>query len=351
MTGDRDPIQMAADHDDIDLYDVTTWEPRTIIDRFSIHLYRYLHHAARAITILIAAFISLILILISGFAVFINPLVGLFVILSIIPALLITYFVWRADIIIREPLSMLIATFILGILFASFAAVFNTFTRPFFSFIPYIGTILFFFIIVGPVEETVKWLAIRLYAYRTPTFQTVLDGAVYGAVAGLGFATIENTLYISQQYLTTIQAGTIPGQPVQAVLPIAFSRTLAGPGHVLYSAFAGYYLGLAKFNPEHAGPIVIKGLFVAAVVHALYNTLVSLLPLTLIAFIGFIVIYDGTLAYIIYRKINRYHHYYRQTNAANQITNGEYNLTPPKHTTDQPTQSSDPMEDQDGDST
>lgn len=325
MSGDRDPIQLATDDDDIDLYDVTTWEARTVLDRFSTHLYRYLHHAARAITILLAAIISIILIVISGFAAFINPLVGFFVILSIIPALLITYLVWRADITTREPLSMLIATFILGILFAGFAAVFNTFTRPFFSLIPYIGTILFFFIIVGPIEETVKWLAIRLYAYRTPSFQTVLDGAVYGAAAGLGFATIENTLYISQHYLNTLQTGALTGTPVQAVLPIAFSRTLAGPGHVLYSAIAGYYLGLAKFNPDNAGPIVIKGLFIAAMVHALYNTLVTVLPLTLIAFIGFIFIYDGTLAYVIYRKINRYRHYYTQTNAANYINNEQNN--------------------------
>jgi RsiW-degrading membrane proteinase PrsW (M82 family) len=223
---------------------------------------------------------------------------------------------------------MLISTFILGILFASFAAVFNSLTRPFFSLIPIVGTFLFFFLIVGPVEETVKWLAIRLYAYRTSTFQTVLDGAVYGAVAGLGFATIENTLYITQNYLATMQAGALSGQPVEAVLPVAFARTLAGPGHVLYSALAGYYLGLAKFNPENAGPIIVKGLFLAAMVHALYNSLVSILPLTLLWFIGFIIIYDGTLAYIIYRKINRYRDYYNQTNAATHIRDGTYTPHP-----------------------
>lgn len=350
MPDDHDPIQMAVEDDDIDLYDITNWEPRTVTDRFSTFLYHSLHRAARILTILIAILILVVLFLISGFAVIINPLIGAFVILSIIPAFLITYFVWRADITIREPLPMLITTFILGVLFAGFAAVFNSIARPFFAFIPYIGLILFFYLIVGPIEETVKWLAIRLYAFRHPTFQTVLDGAVYGAAAGLGFATIENTLYISQHYLATLQSSTITVQPLQAVLPVALSRTLAGPGHVLYSAFAGYYLGLAKFNPESAGPIVIKGLFLAAMVHATYNALVSILPLTILTFIGFIIVYDGLLGYIIYRKINRYRHYYQETNAANFIRNGRYTSAAVDHQPSSPNEPATPTRNQEDDS-
>ena len=44
---------------------------------------------------------------------------------------------------------------------------------------------------------------------------------------------------------------------------------------VIYSAFAGYYLGLARFNRRYAGPVVLKGLAIAVSLHALYNVLVS----------------------------------------------------------------------------
>lgn len=42
-----------------------------------------------------------------------------------------------------------------------------------------------------------KLLAVRLYAYNDARFAAVIDGAVYGTIAGLGFATIENGIHIS----------------------------------------------------------------------------------------------------------------------------------------------------------
>jgi RsiW-degrading membrane proteinase PrsW (M82 family) len=162
----------------------------------------------------------------------------------------------------------------------------------------------------------VKLLAVRLYAYRSPAFDAVIDGAVYGAVAGLGFATIENAVYISGQTQGI-------GDPLNLVATggaITAVRALAGPGHVIYSAFAGYYLGLARFNPDRAGPIVVKGLLIAALIHALYNTLSSVAPQLIagyfgipwfLGFLGFVLVYDGLFGLILLRKIERYRRAYR----------------------------------------
>jgi RsiW-degrading membrane proteinase PrsW (M82 family) len=95
-------------------------------------------------------------------------------------------------------------------------------------------------------------------------------------------------------------------------------RSFAGPGHVIYSAFAGYYLGLAKFNPENRGPIVVKGLLIAVFIHASYNVLVSHLEVILnvvpvlgslppaIAFFGFVIVYDGFFLLVLSAKLSRY---------------------------------------------
>ncbi|MDX1744858.1 MAG: PrsW family glutamic-type intramembrane protease, partial [Halobacteriales archaeon] len=101
-----------------------------------------------------------------------------------------------------------------------------------------------------------------------------------------------------------------------ATVGTAAVRTFAGPGHVIYSGIAGYYLGLAKFNRDQAGPIVIKGLLIAAFLHATYNTLVGIVPRlvtvvypqvpTAVAFIGFVMVFDGFAGYFLYRKISRY---------------------------------------------
>ncbi|MFB6173351.1 MAG: PrsW family intramembrane metalloprotease [Halobacteriales archaeon] len=316
MADERDPVEAAAGGS-MDLYDVATWEPRSRLDRLAIRVYGGLVRTVRTAVILLALVIMVVQFVFSGLAAIANPAIGAFILLSVVPALAITLYVWRSDVMEREPLKLLVVTFLLGILFAGFAAILNTLAQPAFQYIPIVGMPLFFYLVVAPIEETVKWLAVRLHAYRHGTFGTVLDGAVYGAVAGLGFATIENSLYIGQQYMTAMQqAGGAAPEPVAAALGTAAVRSFAGPGHVIYSAFAGYYLGLAKFNREDAGPIVVKGLLIAAFIHGTYNTLVGIVPglvgiaypgvPTAAVFIGFVIVYDGIFGYALYRKISRY---------------------------------------------
>lgn len=304
-----DPLQDRVD-EEVDLYDVATWEPRSILDQLSITIFQFLHVSARIIIILLAGLILLAQLVLGGLGAIIDPIVGILVLISIVPAVGIVYYIWYLDITTREPLSLLLITLALAVLFAMFAGVVNMIMLPYFVVIPILGLPLFFLLIVGPIEETVKLLAIRLHAYRSVEFKTVVDGAVYGAAAGLGFATIENAMFITgalQQSLGTMGM-------IEAVGATVAARTLAGPGHVLYTSIAGFYLGLARFNPEHAGPIVVKGLLIAVLLHALYNTTVVALftvPLPVpvppvVGYLAFITIYFGAIGYFLYRKLARY---------------------------------------------
>jgi RsiW-degrading membrane proteinase PrsW (M82 family) len=331
MTPDEDPVQRASS-DDVDLYDVATWEPRSALDRFAAWLYGGIVTTARASVVALA-----VLIVVAQFAaalglVFVDrPVVGLYVLLSVVPALAMAGVVWKADVTRPEPLELLVVTFSFGFLFAGFAAVLNSAVSGVFFgslseqsplWLLLLAPALYYFLVVGPVEEVVKWLAIRLYAFRSERFDAVVDGAVYGAVAGLGFATIENAIYIAREVVLASQVAASVS-PADIGLQTAAVRTLAGPGHVIYSAFAGYYLGLAKFNPEDAGPIVVKGLVVASVLHAVYNTVVTNLTIFTdalgvsagLVFIGFVVVYDGGLFYVLYRKLTRYRAAYEESGA------------------------------------
>jgi RsiW-degrading membrane proteinase PrsW (M82 family) len=292
----------------------------------------------------------------------------LLVVLSILPAFVIAAFVWLSDITANESLSNLLMTYMLGIVVGPFAGVLNVLvplaiagliaavllafvdavTRGFSSgaLLPFdpVGAIdpivlqgstevagpgtivalgLFFYLVVGPVEESVKMLAVRVYAYRQDDFDAVIDGAVYGAVAGLGFATVENALYITDAFQEVTRATDLFGEGIVA------ARALAGPGHVIYSAIAGYYLGLAKFNRENAGPIVVKGIVIATIFHGTYNLLVGIVPPAVasaipevtpnLALIGFIVVYDGSIGYFLYRKVRRYRRVYRRVGAGDGV--------------------------------
>jgi RsiW-degrading membrane proteinase PrsW (M82 family) len=347
----RDPVEARADGAK-DLYDIATWEPRSWLDRLSQRVYNGVVTITRAVFILLALLIVLAQFVLGGIGATLadRPAAVGLVALSVIPAFALVWYVYRADVTEGEPLELLVGTFVLGVLFAGFAALINSFLQPALSLVPVIGTILFFYLVVGPVEETVKWLAVRLLPYRTESFDAVVDGAVYGAVAGLGFATIENALYITRNLnMDGGEMASIVGPEGAAVFgvgalglgagvaqfggvgqiigsggQITALRALAGPGHVIYSAFAGYYLGLAKFNPDRAGPIVVKGLLIAAFIHGTYNSVVGIaaglgsyflgIP-PLLAFFGFVVIYDGFFGYFLYRKLKRYRTAYDEAHA------------------------------------
>ncbi|GAB7013467.1 PrsW family intramembrane metalloprotease [Halolamina salina] len=303
---ETDPVETSAS-EDRDLYDVATWEPRTVVDRAAVAVHRTLAGNARLLLVLFAALVFLGQV---GGVVWLasqNPALGIVALLSAVPAFVLVAFVWRQDVVEKEPLGTLAATFVLSVLFASFAATVNTALGGLFRAVGVWGMVLYFFLIVGPGEELVKWFAIRLYAFERSEFDAVIDGAVYGAVAGLGFATIENTLYVVQGFVRAQEAGAT--RAIGAALGTATSRALAGPGHVIYSAWAGYYLGLAKFNPENRGPIVVKGLLIAALIHALYNSIVAVAPLaglSILGYLAFVIVYDGIFLYLLYRKLARY---------------------------------------------
>jgi len=153
-----------------------------------------------------------------------------------------------------------------------------------FGLVPVFGVVMLQFLVAGPGEELVKWAAIRLYAFDRPEFDAAIDGAIYGAAAGLGFVTIENATYIGRHAFVAVDQG-LP--VVSRSLSATFGRSLGGPGHVLYSALAGYYLGVAKFEPGGYGPLAVKGLLLAAVLHSTYNSLIILVPFAAAAgFIG-----------------------------------------------------------------
>ena len=322
MPSRSDPVKSRAD-DDRDLYDVATWEERTSLDGLSVALYWLITRSAKAFVVFVALLGLLAILGSFGLGLVFDPAVAMLVGLSAIPAFGLAAYVYVSDVTTGEPLSLLVATFMLSILTATFAALLNSYAQPRFAPLGFLGFVLFFFLIVGPVEETVKLLAVRLYAYTDDRFDAVVDGAVYGAIAGLGFVVIENLVYIAQNVdmseLTLGLAVLGAGDGITAL------RALAGPGHVVYSAFAGYYLGLAKFNPENRGPIVVKGLVIAAVIHALYNTLVGpvtsvasgITPLSRLASLFlFVLLFQGAFGYVLLRKIWRYRDAYLETRDA-----------------------------------
>lgn len=183
--------------------------------------------------------------------------------LSLLPCVLwLWYFSTRSQ--YKTPaIRILGVTFLFGALSTIPALVLNLFGHSIFLKLP-VGTqlsyILFLLFVVGPVEETVKFLAVYLYVYRRPEFDEPLDGVIYSATAALGFAAVENVLYL---------AGNDP-------MVVLLRGPLSNPGHALFSAIWGLSLSRAKGAPNLPSVrlrIIAGGLAAAAVLHSLFDIL------------------------------------------------------------------------------
>jgi RsiW-degrading membrane proteinase PrsW (M82 family) len=120
--------------------------------------------------------------------------------------------------------------------------------------------ILVLFLVVGPVEELLKLLVVYGYAYRQDEFDERLDGVIYSAAAALGFAAVENIVYLAEH------------DPRLVLL----RGPLSNPGHALFSALWGLALSRAKALPNlrhQRLPLIAKGWLYASLLHAVFDML------------------------------------------------------------------------------
>jgi RsiW-degrading membrane proteinase PrsW (M82 family) len=118
------------------------------------------------------------------------------------------------------------------------------------------------FVVAGLVEESLKLTVVRMTAFRTEAFDEVMDGVVYTVVAGLGFACLENILYVL--------GGSLATALVRAVTAV--------PLHAAASGLMGYWLGLARFAPSRSAALMARGLGAGVGLHGLYDFLLFMSP-------------------------------------------------------------------------
>lgn len=118
-------------------------------------------------------------------------------------------------------------------------------------------------VLAAPVIEEALKVVILVYLIRQSQFRYFVDGAIYGFSVGIGFAAVENLIYV-----TSVGADT--------ALSLALLRALsAALMHAMTSAAAGSALG--RLRGAYSTPTLIAGLLSAVVLHMLYNTVITML--------------------------------------------------------------------------
>jgi RsiW-degrading membrane proteinase PrsW (M82 family) len=167
--------------------------------------------------------------------------------LAIAPSLFVFLYIYRKDCYEPEPLHLLAWIFFLGALSVIAAGLIE---------LPFPEGVISSALIAPVVEESLKFLVVFLAIYHHPEFDEPMDGIVYATAAGLGFATVENILYV-------IDGGIAVGV-IRAIASV--------PGHVVFACIWGFALGTAKFRPENErAKIILTGLFGAMLMHGIFN--------------------------------------------------------------------------------
>lgn len=189
-----------------------------------------------------------------------------------VPMLLFAGFINWLDRYEKEPKALLGAAFIWGVLIAGGGAyIINTVL----GLGVYIMTgsagatdFATASIIAPIVEESLKGLAVLVVFFLFyKEFDSILDGIIYAGITALGFAAIENVLYIYERGYQ--ESGW------EGLWTLVFIRViLVGWQHPFYTAFTGIGLATARMNRNALIKIVavLGGFATAVFMHAFHNT-------------------------------------------------------------------------------
>ena len=185
----------------------------------------------------------------------------LLIALSLLPVVLLMVFVYKQDKYEKEPVGMLIRAFIGGIIAIPIDLALVSFANAVF----YSESVFYSaFFEAGFCEELCKFSILFLTVWWNRNFNEHMDGIVYASFVGLGFACVENVLYVLQAASTDLAAGFSTGV-IRALLSV--------PGHFLFAVVMGYFLSLAKFSDKGRFGYLLMSLFIPAIVHGLFDWL------------------------------------------------------------------------------
>jgi RsiW-degrading membrane proteinase PrsW (M82 family)/RNA polymerase subunit RPABC4/transcription elongation factor Spt4 len=170
---------------------------------------------------------------------------------ALAPSVFLLHFFYVRDKYDREPLRRLLKVFFISFLSVIPAVALELATDPLLS-----SSLQGF--LVGLIEESVKFAFFWWLVSRLPDFDEPYDGILYAVAISLGFATVENVLYV-------LGTGSVAIVAIRALFSV--------PGHCLWGVVMGYYLGKWRFETDAKvrRGLVLKALLWPAFLHGFFD--------------------------------------------------------------------------------
>ena len=204
---------------------------------------------------------------------------------AVLPAAFLLYRVYKMDNIEKEPWSILRKLLLWGALSGIPAALVESLLTGVVQNLLEEGTLLynfvFGFIVAALVEESFKFFFLYKFTFKSPAFNYRFDGVVYAVFVSMGFAILENVLYV-----------------FQGGLGVALSRALlALPLHAACGVYMGIAYGQQKVNslykPASFGSVARACLPVPILIHGFYDSCAfsaENYPIFLLVFVVFVIL-------------------------------------------------------------
>lgn len=177
--------------------------------------------------------------------------------IALAPGVAIMLYIYLKDKHEREPLSLLLASFLYGV-FSTLITVFISWSLTLLVTLREGDLVHEFydaFFKVALVEEFSKFLFVRFILYPNKNFNEPFDGIVYAVMVSMGFATLENVMYVFQ---FGFQTGIL-------------RMFTAVPAHATFGVMMGYFLGKGKFKHRMGLYYSFIALLAATVFHGAYD--------------------------------------------------------------------------------
>ena len=131
----------------------------------------------------------------------------------------------------------------------------------------FIISLLYWSVVIALTEEFFKYLVVRRKIFNSRDLDEPLDIMLYMIIAALGFAALENILYLFSP------ADNLSfNQVLNNTLIISFIRFIGATFlHTLASGTLGYFLALSFYDTKNRIWLFLAGLSIATISHGLYN--------------------------------------------------------------------------------
>ena len=194
---------------------------------------------------------------------------------SLAPICIILFYIYFRDKYEREPLGFLLKSVVAGMLVVLPILFVERLLMALMPALGQIGTAAYHaFVVAGTTEEAFKFLVLYLLVWKSPSFNEQFDGIVYAVFVSLGFAAVENVVYVMEGGMQT-----------------AMLRALtAVPAHALFGITMGYYLGIARRYQELRSSYLIRALLYPILLHGIYDFILMVeIDWLLVLFIPYVI--------------------------------------------------------------